>query len=51
VPFEHGEVVAMLHDGAKVLETSYVEEGTRVRALVTAEQEAQVQAYAVVPAV
>ncbi len=51
VPFEHGEIVAMLHDGAKVLETAYVEEGTRVRALVTAEQQAQVQAYSVVPAV
>jgi GTP-binding protein HflX len=51
VPFEHGEIVAMLHGGAKVLETSYVEEGTRVRALVTSEQEAQVQSYAVSPAV
>ncbi len=35
VPYDRGDVVALAHDRAKVLDTAYEEEGTRLRLLAT----------------
>lgn len=50
VPYEHGEVVAALHERGTIVSTSYEETGTRVVALVTAEQAGSVRDYQVIPA-
>jgi GTP-binding protein HflX len=47
VPYERGDVVALLHDRNTVLSTDYEEAGTHVRALVNPEYESQLEAYAV----
>ncbi|WP_449278697.1 GTPase HflX [Leucobacter sp. GX24907] len=45
VPYDRGELVAELHERNRVLETEYVEQGTRVRALVTAEMIAKLEPF------
>lgn len=50
VPFDHGEVVSRLYDNAVVLSVEHVGEGSRVHALVSPEQEAQLRDYLTVPA-
>lgn len=49
VPYDHGEVIAALHRHGKILSTEYVELGTRVSALVTAEQMGTLNDFVVVP--
>ncbi len=50
VPYERGGIVAALHERGTVLTTSYEEAGTRVVALVTAEQAGSLREYQVIPA-
>ncbi|MFD5599671.1 GTPase HflX [Leucobacter sp. NPDC058333] len=45
VPYDRGELVAELHERNRVLETEYVETGTRVRAYVTSEMLAKLEPY------
>ena len=45
VPYDHGEIVAELHERNRVMDTEYVEAGTRVRAFVTAEMLSKLQPY------
>ncbi|WP_449283649.1 GTPase HflX [Leucobacter sp.] len=45
VPYDRGELVAEMHERNRVLSTEYVEEGTRVRAYVTAEMLAKLEPY------
>lgn len=47
VPYDRGELVAELHERNRVLATDYVEAGTRVHALVTAEMAAKLAPYLV----
>ncbi|WBU38891.1 GTPase HflX [Homoserinibacter sp. YIM 151385] len=43
VPYDRGDIVSAAHDGARVLETAYEEEGTRLSLLATAAQAARLQ--------
>ena len=45
VPYERGDLVAELHERNRVLETEYVEQGTRVRAYVGGETLAKLEPY------
>ena len=47
VPYDRGELVAELHERNRVLETDYVEAGTKVRAFVTAEMASKLEPYLV----
>jgi GTP-binding protein HflX len=51
VPYERGDLVALLHDQGRVLSTSYAESGTLVKALVNPEIRPQFAPFAVDPAV
>ncbi|TFC80654.1 GTPase HflX [Cryobacterium sp. TmT2-59] len=51
IPYEHGDLIALLHDQGQVLATEYAETGTRVTALVTAEIQPQFADFVVLPAV
>jgi hypothetical protein len=37
IPYEHGELVSLLHEHAQILDTDYVESGTRIHARVSVE--------------
>lgn len=45
VPYERGELVAELHERNRVLDTEYVESGTRVHAFVTGETLAKLEPF------
>ena len=45
VPYDHGEIVAELHERNRVMSTDYVESGTRVRAFVTDEMFSKLEPY------
>ena len=45
VPYDRGELVAELHERNRVIETEYAEDGTRVRAFVTAEMLAKLEPF------
>jgi GTP-binding protein HflX len=47
LPYERGDLVALLHDHNTVLSTEYEESGTRVRALVNPEYEQALEEFAV----
>jgi GTP-binding protein HflX len=47
LPYERGDLVALLHDHNTVLSTDYEEAGTHVRALVNPEYESKLEAFAV----
>ena len=47
VPYDRGELVAELHERNRVLDTEYVEEGTRVHAFVGGETLAKLEPYMV----
>ena len=47
VPYDRGELVAELHERNRVLDTEYVEAGTRVHAFVSGETLAKIQPYLV----
>ena len=51
IPYERGDLIAVLHDQGTVLSTVYAETGTRVTALVTDEIRALFEPFAVPPAV
>ena len=46
IPYDRGDLVALLHERNRVLETQYVEEGTRIRARVSAEMAAGLAEFA-----
>ena len=47
IPYERGDLIAVLHEQGTVLATAYAETGTQVTALVTAEIQAQFAPFAV----
>lgn len=48
VPYDRGDLISLLHERGRVLETAYDEAGTRVHALASPEIAALVEPYAVV---
>ena len=46
VPYDRGDVVSTLHETGRVLSVGYVEDGTRIRALASPEQAAQLAEFA-----
>ena len=51
VPYDRGDLVSLLHDRGRIIETSYEEGGTRVHAFATPEVATLVEPYAVAGAV
>lgn len=51
IPYERGELIALLHEQGRVLATSYAETGTQIKALVNPEIQPQFAPFAVTPAV
>lgn len=51
VPYERGDLIALLHDQGRVLTTSYAESGTLIKALVNPEIRPQFAPFAVTPAI
>lgn len=45
VPYEHGEIISMIHKSGQVLDTDYVESGTRIHARVSVEMAARIEQY------
>ena len=45
IPYEHGEIVSMIHKAGHVLDTDYVESGTRIRARVSVEMASRLAIY------
>jgi GTP-binding protein HflX len=45
VPYDRGDVVSALHETGRVISIDYVEDGTRVRALASPEQAAQLDVF------
>ncbi len=45
IPYEHGEIVSMIHKSGQVLDTDYVESGTRIHARVSADLAARLHAF------
>ncbi len=50
VPYDRGEIISSLHEHGRVLSTSYEEAGTRVKVLVTVENQSQLHEFASVSA-
>jgi GTPase len=51
IPYERGDLIAVLHEQGRVVATEYAETGTRVSALVTAAIKSQFEPFAVSPAI
>jgi GTP-binding protein HflX len=51
IPYERGDLIAILHEQGSVLSTEYAETGTKVKALVTAEIRDQFALFLSLPAV
>ena len=49
VPYERGDLVSLLHERGRIIDTSYVEAGTRVHAFATPEIATLVEQFAVQP--
>jgi len=47
VPYDRGDLISALHERGRVLETAYVEEGTRVKARILPEYQAAFEPFAV----
>lgn len=45
VPYDHGELVSLLHEHGQVLDTDYVESGTRIHARVSVEMSNRLEPY------
>jgi len=45
IPYEHGEIISMIHKSGHVLDTDYVESGTRIHARVSVEMAARIRQY------
>lgn len=50
VPYDRGDVVSALHETGRVLSVDYAEDGTRIRALASPEQAAQLAEFSAVDA-
>lgn len=51
VPYDRGDLIALLHDQGRVLSTEYAENGTEVKAMVTPDIEPQFAAFKVTGAI
>jgi GTP-binding protein HflX len=51
IPYERGDLIAVLHEQGRVISTEYAETGTRVSALVTAEIKSQFEPFVFTPAI
>jgi GTP-binding protein HflX len=47
IPYDHGELVSLLHEHAQILDTDYVESGTRIHARVSPEMASKIDQYVV----
>ena len=45
IPYDHGELVSQIHTTGQVLDTDYVESGTRIHARVSPEMAARIEQY------
>ena len=45
IPYDHGEIISMIHKSGQVLDTDYVESGTRIHARVSVEMAARIKQY------
>ena len=45
IPYEHGEIVSMIHKSGHVLDTDYVESGTRIHARVSVEMASRIRVF------
>ena len=45
IPYDHGELVSLVHEHGQVLDTDYVESGTRIHARVSVEMSNRLEAY------
>jgi GTP-binding protein HflX len=45
IPYEHGEIVSMIHKSGHVLDTDYVESGTRIHARVSVEMASRIAQF------
>jgi GTP-binding protein HflX len=45
IPYDHGELVSLLHEHAQMLDTDYVESGTRIHARVSVEMSNRLEPY------
>jgi GTP-binding protein HflX len=45
IPYEHGEIISMIHQSGHILGTDYVESGTRIHARVSPELASKLQTY------
>jgi len=50
VPYDRGDIVAMIHERGRIVTSEYVESGTHLTAMVHPVDEAALRAFAVVPA-
>jgi GTP-binding protein HflX len=45
IPYDHGELVSLLHEHSQILDTDYVESGTRIHAKVSIEMSNRLELY------
>ncbi|MEY4397190.1 MAG: GTPase HflX [Actinomycetota bacterium] len=45
IPYDHGELISKIHESGQVLDTDYVESGTRIHARVSVEMAARLEQY------
>ena len=45
IPYDHGEIISMIHKSGQVLDTDYVESGTRIHARVSVEIAARIKQH------
>ncbi len=45
IPYDHGELVSLLHEHSQILDTDYVESGTRIHARVSVEMSNRLEPY------
>lgn len=45
IPYDHGEIISMIHKSGQVLDTNYVESGTRIHARISTEMAARLRPY------
>jgi GTP-binding protein HflX len=45
IPYDHGELISKIHESGQVLDTDYVESGTRIHARVSVEMAGRLEQY------
>jgi GTP-binding protein HflX len=45
IPYDHGELISLLHEHSQILDTDYVESGTRIHARVSVEMSNRLEPY------